>query len=319
MKNQILDFPKQFKKGLELAAHIKNGNDFDNVIFSGMGGSALPGDILADWLNLPNFHVNRGYTLPSWMNKNTLAICCSYSGNTEECLSAYQEAQKKGLKTIVITSGGKIGELADTEQVPNANIPKGMVPRMAAGYMFSALCTVLVNHNIIEKKLLDEVAGLAELDAQKQEEYGKQLARKLKGKIPIIYSSYQMRSLSYDWKSSFNENAKVPSFAHCFSEMNHNELEGFGSKNLISQFHIIILRDKGGHPQITKRIQLTAEILKEKGLSVETLDLIGNTLLEKIFSSAILADWASYYLALEYGVDPEDTPAIEGFKEKMGK
>jgi len=333
MREQIINFPKQFKEGLELSKSINIKGDFDSVVVSGMGGSAWPAELLFAWLQ-PEFHwqVNRGYALPSQTNKNTLTIFCSYSGNTEECLSAYNEALEKGLTICAVTSGGKLEELCQKNnnfyiKVPEIKAGKWPVPRMATGYIFSALYSILVSTGLV-KDQNQEIIKIAEnLNPAELEEQGKQLAEKLKNKIPLIYSSYKLKSLSYIWKIKFNENSKIPAFAHCIPEMNHNEMEGFSIEDLNKNFYIILL-DDDSDTRISKRMNLTAQILKERNISVEIIKLKKENIpsttrvqgsLETIFSYALLADWISYYLALNYGVNPFNIDIIEDFKERMRK
>jgi len=319
MKQIILDFPKQFIQGLELARQIKVEGKFENIVVSGMGGSAWPAEILSSWLDLP-IRVNRNYQLPA--SKKDLAIFSSYSGNTEECLAAYQEALKKGLVMAAVTSGGQLKELCQQNGTPLVEIPSGLVPRMATGYIFTALYSILANSGLANDKSSEILAMAENLKPADQEKSGQALAKKLRGKIPIIYVSDKLKVLGYIWKIKLNENSNSPAFTHYFPELNHNELEGmahekechFHDKPI---FHCLILKDPADQPKIKKRMDLTAEMLNESGLPTEIIDLTGQSLLERIFSSILLADWASYYLAQEYQVDPLAEETIEGFKKKM--
>jgi glucose/mannose-6-phosphate isomerase len=325
MKQYILDFPNQFAQGLKLAKDITIKGDFDNIAVFGMGGSAWPAEILFTWLNLPiPFYINRNYTLPFQATKKTLAIFVSYSGNTEECLAAYQEAVKKELLSIAITSGGQLKELSQKNNTPCIEIPAGLVPRMATGYIFTALYSILANGGLIEDKSSEILTMAGNLKPTGQEEQGKDLAQKLKGKIPLIYTSEKLKVLGYIWKIKFNENSKSPAFANYFPELNHNELEGMSHEKECQFhdqpiFHCLILKDANDQPKIQQRMDLTAEILNQSGLPTEIINLTGQTLLGKLFSSIILADWTSYYLASAYGVDPLTTKTIEEFKKQMKK
>jgi glucose/mannose-6-phosphate isomerase len=319
MKQDILDFPQQFKKGLEIADQIKVEGKFENIIVSGMGGSAWPADILSVWLGLP-IRVNRNYQLSA--SKKDLAIFSSYSGNTEECLAAYQEALKKGLTMAVVTSGGQLKELCQRNGTPLVEIPTGLVPRMATGYIFTALYSVSANSGLIKDKSSEILEMAGNLKPADQEKQGQDAAKKLKGKIPLIYVSDKLKVLGYIWKIKFNENSNSPAFTHYFPELNHNELEGMAHEKECDFhdkpiFHCLILKDPADQPEIKKRMDLTAQILNEGGLPTEIIDLAGQSLLERIFSSILLADWASYYLAQEYGTDPLAEETIEEFKRKM--
>ncbi len=319
MKQDILDFPQQFKKGLEIADQIKAEGKFKNIIVSGMGGSAWPADILSAWLDLP-IRVNRNYQLPA--SKKDLAIFSSYSGNTEECLAAYQEALKKGLVMAAITSGGQLKELSRQNKTPLVEIPTGLVPRMATGYIFTALYSVLANSGLIKDKSSEILAMAENLKPADQEKSGQDLAKKLKGKIPLIYVSDKLKVLGYIWKIKFNENSNSPAFTHYFPELNHNELEGMAHEKECDFhdkpiFHCLILKDPADQPKIKKRMDLTAEILNKSGLPTEIIDLAGQSLLERIFSSILLADWTSYHLAQEYQTNSLAEETIEEFKKKM--
>lgn len=319
MRQMILDFPKQFRVGLEAAKNVKVPGKFDAVLICGMGGSALPGDILAMWLQaykigLP-LCIHRNYGLPYQVDERHLIICISYSGNTEETLSSFEEAWRKKIPLVAISSGGRLAELCQKHKIPFAKIPTGSQPRMALGFQFAALMKILVNCGII-KNGLENISSLEkDLKPQKIKDQGKKLSKKIKGKIPVIYASDRLKSLARIWKIKFNENSKIPAFYNYFPELNHNEITGF--ENHQEQFSIVILRDRADYPRILRRMELTAQILRKKGLRIDIVDLKGKDILYKIFSNILLADWASYYLALEYGVDPTPVKIIEEFKKKL--
>jgi glucose/mannose-6-phosphate isomerase len=323
MRKNIIDFPKQFKEGLSLAKNFKIAGQFDNIIISGMGGSAWPVEIITAWLNLNiPIYLNRNYNLPLQFNSKTLAIFVSYSGNTEECLSAYQEAFDKKAKIVIITSGGQLQKIASENNLPIIEIPTGLVPRMATGYIFTALYSILKNANLSENKD-DEIIEMSHcLKPLDQEKLGEELAEKIAGKIPLIYTSDRLKVLGYIWKIKFNENSKFPSFCHHFPELNHNEMEGMANEKKCefhneSHFHTIILKDSNDHPRIQKRMDLTAKLLNKTNLPTEIINLKGKNLLEKIFASILLADWTSYFLAEKIGANPLQTKIIEEFKEEM--
>jgi glucose/mannose-6-phosphate isomerase len=333
LKQIILDFPEQFAQGIEIAKNIKVKGNFDRVIVCGMGGSAIAGDVLAKWLEKElTILVNRTYQLPFGINKKSLIFISSYSGNTEEVIAEYQEARKKKLTIVCFCSGGELERLCQKERIPLVNIPKGFPSRYALGLEFSAMATVLSNSGLIKDRSKEIIAlgkYLKKLNNRKPGGkgpwailVGKSLAKKLIGKIPLIYASDKYKALAYNWKIKFNENSKSPAFANYFPELNHNELEGmvderkspFPDKPI---FHCLILRDFDDHPRIQKGMELTAKILNQTGLPTEIINLSGQTFLEKIFSGILLADWTSFWLALEYGVDPMETKAIEEFKKQL--
>jgi glucose/mannose-6-phosphate isomerase len=325
MRKIILSFPKQFKTGMQLAKKVSLTDNFNKLLVCGMGGSALPGDLLKMLaknfrLNFP-VYIHRAYNLPYWADKEYLVICISYSGNTEETLSSFKEALRKNLRVIVITSGGKLAKLCKKHKIPLVKIPSGYPPRMALGLQFSALMQVLVNCRMV-KDNLRIISALEKILKPKQlEKKGKILANKMKGKLPIIYSSYSKKELSRIWKIKFNENSKMPAFANYFPELNHNEMVGFdkisNDQCPISSFYVLILRDSADHPRILKRMNLTAKILKRKGINVEFIELLGRNDLVKTFSSILLSDWTSYYSALNYKVNPIPVKIVEEFKKQL--
>jgi len=333
MRKVILEFPKQFSAGLAAAENIHLKENFDQIVFCGMGGSALPGTIfkmlprtLKHFLVHPlTVKIHRDYGLPANISSRSLIFVISHSGNTEEAISAYAQAQENNLPVVVITANGKLAELCKKNNAHLVKIPKTNIqPRQAIGYQLGAIIKLLSNSKIIknlDKQILETANKLSPEDLEKQ---GKELAKKIKGKIPIIYASSKYKALAYIWKISFNENSKSPAFCNYFPELNHNEMEGMAHEKECTYrkqpiFHLLILRDTNNdHRQILKRMKATKELLKQgSGFNTQFIDLKEKDLLTKIFSNYILSQWTSYYLALEYKVDPSPVNMIEGFKKKL--
>ncbi|MCD6528429.1 bifunctional phosphoglucose/phosphomannose isomerase [bacterium] len=326
IRKVILDFPKQFKEGIKRAENIKIEGKFDNLVVCGMGGSALPGDILKIWLKnykiaLPLI-INRTYTLPEG-DEHYLYVCISYSGNTEELLCNYKEAKKRKLPLVVITSGGKLAKLAKNDKVPTVIIPKGLPPRLALGYQFSALMEILFKANIIQNELKDILKIEKILNPKKLEKKGKEIAKKLRGKIPIVYTSDFWEPLARIWKISFCENSKVLSFHNYFPELSHNEIAGFWhiKERKITGFkvYLIILRDNKENPRILRQMKIVKELAKKEGIDGDFVEIKGENILEKVFSTLLLGFWTSYYLALFYKIDPGQVKIISEFKRKLSK
>lgn len=328
MRQVILDFPKQFKVGVEAAKNIKtsaNRSLFSNIIICGMGGSALPGDVFVMINNhllltkLPVF-IHQNYGLHPMTNKNSFVVCISYSGNTEETISAFKEARKKKLSIAAIASGGKLIELAKKNNVPFAQIAAGNQPRCALGYQFSALIKILSNFKLI-KNLDKELFALEKnLAPHKLEKTGLSLAKKLKGKIPLVYSSEDNKCLARIWKIKFNENSKIPSFYNSLPELNHNEMTGMGDceiKEWRELFQVIFLSDKTDHPRIIKRMNILSEIFQKRNIKTNFVQIEGKNILDKIFNNNLIADWTSYYLAVSRNIDPTPVKLVEEFKKKM--
>ena len=220
MRKIILDFPKQFRIGIEAAqgVYLKPGSllhNPENIIICGMGGSGLPGDILATLRPLDVF-LYKSYRLPLQAVNESLIICISYSGNTEETLSAFQTAVGRNLPVISITTGGKLEELSRKYKTPLVKLPPPFIsPRLALGQMFSALLKVLENHNLLDKKNIDDVLKLGDsLKSGVFELRGKKLAKEIFKKIPLIYTTRRFREVGWIWKDSLNETAKIIAFCN---------------------------------------------------------------------------------------------------------
>ena len=327
MRKIILDSPKQFSVGLKAAENIKIKGNFENVIVSGMGGSGLPGKMLKQFasrlkIKIP-VYIHSDYNLSPNANKKSLMIAISYSGNTEETISSFNQAKKKGIKLAAICSGGELEKLSKKNRIPLARIPEGVQSRMALGYQFSALIKILSNAKIANFKQSELLSLGRKINSKNIENKAKKMAKKLKGKIPIIYSSADWQILSYIWKINFNENSKIMAFNNVFPELNHNEMVGYANckaqfPNKKSGFYTIIIRDlKNDNSDILKRMRLTAGLIKKRNTLADFIDIKGRNFFEKIFSNILLANFTTYYLALEYKIDPEPVKIIEDLKAKL--
>lgn len=329
LRQVIIDFPDQFAEGLKIAKNIKLQGEFDSVTVSGMGGSALPADLFKIYCNsllktqpdYKNFeiNVNRFYSLPpESYSTNTLNLISSYSGNTEETISSLEEAHTSNMPFIGLSSGGKIEELCSKYEAPHVKLPmpsSSFQPRMGTGYFFGAILQILINHELLPD-VSSELVALSEklrTGIEKREEEGKALAKKIMGKTPVIYSSPKYKTVAMVWKIKINENSKTPAFWNFFPELNHNEMVGF--TNPQGKFLIVMLKDPSDNPQNRKRYEATVSLLSIKGIESEILEMQGESVFEKIFSSIALADWTSYYLALLYDQDPTPVDLVEQFKK----
>lgn len=328
LRQVIIDSPKQINEGLALAKDIKVKGSFKSIEVSGMGGSSLPANVLRTYLNsiyLKNpkknksfgIYQNRFYSLPHEAYDACLNFFASYSGNTEETLSSLKEGLKHKLPAVGFAAGGKLAETCKKNGIPCAIIPGGIQPRYATGYFFSAMVQVLINAGMIEdvSKELVTLSKKLEKSVIALEKEGKALAKKLKGKTPVIYSSTKFKSLAMIWKIKINENAKTPAFYNFFPELNHNEMVGF--TNPQGKFHAVMLMDKNDHPQNIRRMEITAKLLKKKGISSSIIEMPNDNIFNTIFSTLILGDWTSYYLALEYGQDPTPVAMVEDLKKML--
>ncbi len=322
MQEAILDFHKQFSFQPELK---QAGNFYpqSKFVVCGMGGSHLAADILKSVkLELPLF-IHKNYGLPLLSEEELSAstiVISSYSGNTEEVVDGFHQAIEQGYQVVVITTGGQLLDLAKRHKVPYIQLPQvGIQPRMALGYSFKALLKIIGDENLWKEA--EELALW--LNPADYESYGSYLQEKLIGKVPIIYASERNQAIAYNWKIKLNETGKIPAFYNIFPELNHNEMTGFdvreSSRSLADNFFFIIIKDRDDLPQIRKRMDILERLYLDRNLPIEVLELIGDNHLQKIFSSLLIADWLALKTAKYYGLEPEQVPMVEEFKEKMRK
>ena len=330
-RKMLLEAPKQFRVGFDLGKSVSMSGRYSSIEISGMGGSALPGNLLRVYLSelFRRFdgkrpiaiYQNRFYGLPhEAYREECLNFICSYSGNTEETVAAFREAIENGLPSIGISAGGAVEELCRKHDIPHIKLPvpfENFQPRVGTGYFFGAIFGVLSKLGMA-MDTCDELVGEAEalsLEMPDLEERGKQLAEKMIGKTPVIYADTRYKSVAMIWKIKMNENAKTPAFWNFFPELNHNEMVGF--TNPQGKFFLIMLLDSEVSPQMRKRFEVTARILEDRGVSSETVNMGEGTVFTKMFRMIFLGDWASYHLAIRYGVDPTPVDMVEELKRLL--
>jgi len=307
-------FPKQCREALSLTKGIAVTKEINHIVVCGMGGSSIGGALLKSCLSNLDIMVTivRNYDLPKSIDHKSLVFAVSYSGNTEETLSALKQAQERKAIVIGITSGGEIAEKVD-ELI---KIPAGYQPRAAVGYLFLPMLGVLYNSNIIEvrnEELNEMLKSLDDIEAYEEE--AKKLAKTIGNRVPVIYSSELFEPVAYRLKTQINENAKYPAFNNVFPEMNHNEINAFRFMDR-NKFVAIMIRDNADHPRIKKRMDICKKIMEER---VDVLDIVtkGKSLLTRMFSTILLGDLTSYYLAINLRVDPSPVEVIETLKKQL--
>ncbi len=335
MYEKINDFYRQLNEGLETGKlsdlpKIETGK-ISNIVLAGMGGSAIGGELLKSFLKTElktPFVIHRNYDLPAIVNENSLLICSSYSGGTEETLSAFEAGQKIGCKILCITTGGKLGEKAKAGGYDTIIIPSGMMPRAALGYSFTPLLMAFGRMGFCCDYSDDIKACAKHLEAwsssysfESDTNRAYELAEKISGKLVVIYSGPDyMDAVGLRIKGQINENAKQHAFFNVFPEFNHNELVGWEySPNITDRFIVLILRDRADHPKIAKRMDVVKKIIESKGIEAVELVSEGETLLSRMFNLIQFGDFVSYYLALINGVDPTPINVIEYMKSNLEK
>lgn len=333
----LCEFPSQCKQAVAIADNfnLPSGyGNFSNVVFSGLGGSAVGGNILESYLideiKMPIF-VNRNYTLPKFVGENTLIFVLSYSGNTEETLSAYDQAKEKKAKIIVISSGGKLVNLVQKDGFPLITIPSGLPPRCALGYLFFPPLIILSKMEVIENKqqqigemilVLDNLRETQlKPDIKGKKNPAKKIAQDILGRFPVIYGSCDhLEGVLMRWRSQLAENGKTLSSSHLFPEMNHNEIVGWENpREILDRFSVILLQDKDDYPRTKKRMEITKSIIGEQNIPLIEVDSQGEGLLSRIFSLVYIGDFASFYLAILNNVDPTPVDKITYLKGELVK
>jgi glucose/mannose-6-phosphate isomerase len=309
---------------------IDNGA-IQQVVFAGMGGSALAALLSQSWpsYHLP-FEVSRDYIIPGYVSTHTLFIASSYSGNTEETIAALEAAQQKNAPIVVIASGGKLQTLAEQYGYPFAQLPAGLQPRHAALYSLKALITVLEKVGVVAaesaehslhqaSEFLKEVVALWRADVPTSKNEAKQIAQELAGSTPVIYAGPKLYPAAYKWKISFNENAKNVAWSNQFPEFNHNEFLGWTSHPIDKPYKIVELRSSLEHERTQKRFTVTNKLLSGRWPNPHVVDMKGDTILEQLLYAVALGDFVSLYMALLNGLNPTPVDLIEKFKTELGQ
>lgn len=335
MLGKIKSMADHLEQGISIGQDVDMRNidsdAFDTVVLSGMGGSAIAGDIIRSHLSgrmqIP-FLVQRHYRLPEFVNRKTLVICSSYSGNTEETLSAYDDAVSRGAKLIVMTTGGQLGAKAREDRLPLVEIPDGLPPRAALGYSFAPLLIIASRLGLCNPPAQDIRQAAAAMRErlkrfmpESENNPALALAKKIHGTIPVIYAGQDyLDAAAWRFKGQICENAGCLAFVNVFPEFNHNELVGWDEVYGLGEgFTIIMLRDKNDHGRIKARMDIVSGYLKSRRYKVIDLQAENGEGLTRIFSWIQYVDFVSYYLALLNGVDPTPVEAIDYLKKKLSE
>lgn len=300
-----------------------------SIIFSGAGDSAVIGDLLQNFLQSEMefpFFVNRSSILPAYANEDTLLVLASYSGNTEETISIFNEALEKNCPIIAMGSGGKIELMAEDLEIPFLRLKKGLQSRYALYSGFFTFLKLVQKIGLVpaQDEIVENIINLFKIKA---EEYAEEnniaytFATLLSGFIPVIYSAESITSAAgYRMRCQFNENSKQMCFHNVIPEMNHNEISGWeGYLQTDFKTKIISLIDEAYPPKVKHRFELTGELLQSKGLEVISLVSGEETLKERLLDTIYLGDWMSYYLAVINGINPAVTSNISLLKERLEK
>lgn len=306
---------------------LSSYKDIQNVVLAGMGGSALPAVFLRSWpgTNVP-FEVVRDYDVPAYVNEHTLFISSSYSGNTEETLSALSQAAAKSAQIVVIAAGGKLAQEAAAKQYPTFTIPSGIQPRMSSFYFLAAFVQLLEPLGLVEKGAGAELTDVADwlkdqntwrADVPVKDNAAKQLALELVGKSVVVYSGPKLFPAANKFKICLNENAKNVAWVNQYPEFNHNEFIGWSSHPVDKPYAIVDIRSNLEHPRVQKRFEITERLLSGKRPVPEVITPNGDTLLKQLLWTANFCDYTSLYLALLNGLNPTPVDLVEKLKVSL--
>ena len=337
MLKLISGLPDQCRHAYDIGkkARVSKPNlRIDNIVFAGLGGSAIGADIVRVYLQneikVP-IVVCRNYTLPDFVGENTLLFCASYSGNTEETLSSFEDGLKRGASIITMGSGGKLKERSLKSSFNHIDIPSGFPPRTAVGYMSVTVLAILEQMGFIkdkEKEVTQLCSALSDLrdkevgiDVAAGKNISKQLAAKLCNKYCVIYgTSDTSEAAAIRWRGQIAENSKALSSSHVLPEMNHNEIVGWEfPKDVLKQIKVIILRDKNDHSRTQKRIDISKTVIKKSGAEIIELERKESSILARVFSLIYIGDFVSFYLAILNDIDPTPVKQVDYLKGELAK
>lgn len=306
-----------------------DGSGIENIVYSGMGGSALAALLSVSWpgYDIP-FEVVRNYDIPGYVSSKTLFIACSYSGNTEETISSIAKAEAKGARICVIAGGGKLREIATEKNYPLIILPKAEQPRYAVLFNLRALVDILISAGLVDgakvtkemeaaSKFLEGASKKWQATVPTESNFAKQIALEAVGKSAVVYAGPIFAPVAYKWKISFNENAKQVAWWGQYPEFNHNEFIGWSEQPTVKPYLVIDLRSNLENPRITERFELSAKLLSGKRPEPIVVQLEGSNVLEQITYAIMLGDFTTLYTAVLNGVSPAPVVLVEKFKKEL--
>jgi glucose/mannose-6-phosphate isomerase len=324
MDKLIKAFPQQILESLEIAAKAKFStpkNPIHQVVICGMGGSGIGGKIASQWVidEIPvPIILHSDYGIPHFVNANSLVVCSSYSGNTEETLSSLEEAHQKGAHIIGVCSGGKLMEFCKNNGYQCVALPGGNPPRAALAYSLIQLVNILAQHQLISPNHLDNIRQASSFLLSEQiqiEAEGKEIASFLLGKVGVIYAGPFYEGVAVRARQQFNENSKTLAICHVIPEMNHNELLGWEGGD--DRFAVLFLNSSDLDPRNAARFAFTKTFVSGKTSFVKEAFAKGSNRIERSLYLIHLVDWASFYIADLKQIDAVDITVIEALKKEL--
>ncbi len=328
MKNLVEQFNEQMKDAIRIGTESRMEipqKPYRNVVIAGMGGSGIGGSVvqsmLLDQLPVP-VSVVKTYTIPGFVNQDTLFIACSFSGNTEETLAAVEAAKQKGATIVGIMTGGELQKIADAHQYPYITFPgESKQPRANIGYAVVQLLFVLHKAGLIDGTFqadLREAVTLIEQTEDATRRHADKLAAALHDKLPIVYADALLEATAVRFQQQVNENSKQLCHVNTFPEMNHNEIVGWEyPASILRQTAVLLLHSSFDHPRVKQRMELCRPVFEAQGAAVLDLSAQGQSLTAQLFYLIHLLDWTSVFLAEKNGADPAPVAVINRLKEQL--
>jgi glucose/mannose-6-phosphate isomerase len=328
MRGAIRAFPDHLLEGWQRGGDARFGlgaDDLGGVVVCGMGGSAIGADLVralaAPEARVP-VAVNRAYGLPGWVGETTLVIASSYSGGTEETLSALGAAEEAGARTAAVTSGGDLADRMDASAT--VLIPGGLQPRAALGYSLGVLLRAFRDAGLVTLTDDDFLTALGQAkeragayDQDNRHNLAREVSGSLQGRLPVIYTGPGLlEPVGMRWRTQIHENAKHPAVGNVFPEMDHNEIMGFEAapEEVAREMHVVLLADADDHRQVRRRFEITRELVAKRVAGWREVESEGESRLGRMLSLVQLGDWASFWLAMRKGVDPTPVETIQKLK-----
>lgn len=324
MAGGIYNFIDDLNAAMNVKVDFKT--DFKDIVICGMGGSAISGDMLADCaasvVDYP-IKVQRFPEMPKWVDKDTLLVMASYSGNTRETLALYDYAKEKNFQMVVIAAGGALMEKAREDGIYTLKMIPGIQPRCATGYSLGLMFNLLDSlgqpaFGDITEKIMPKLKKFRdELSSNRSVAW--EVARKINGRTPIIYSSSTISSVATRWKTQINENSKMIAFSGSVPEFNHNEVSGWSEGNVRESCVPIFLYEEKSSRFKKQLMDASISTIRSYGVEPMVVDIRGRTVVEKLLRATLIGDYVSLYLAYINGVDPSEVASIKELKNRLGK
>ncbi|MBK21567.1 MAG: bifunctional phosphoglucose/phosphomannose isomerase [Flavobacteriales bacterium] len=324
MRKHIEGFIQQLEDAFsigEKSAFSIPDKKLNNVLILGVGGSGIGGTVVAKTAllgaGIPVMTCN-DYHIPEYVDENTLVIACSYSGNTEETLTALKKCQNKGTEIAAVTSGGELKRICEEHNYNHIIIPGGNPPRTCLGYSLTEQFFILIKYKILPEAAVEELKSAIQLLKENESsiiEEAKTLADNLFGKLPVIYSTDKFEPVSIRFRQQLNENSKELCWHQKFPEMNHNEIVGWASGN--SNLSVVMFRNHDDYYRTQERMEFMKKVILDKGSTVTEIHSKGNSFIEKALYLIYLTDWASLFIAEKKEIDPVEIRVIDALKDHL--